>query len=110
MSRTIRNVGRRSEANEPFTNLGSKAWLILMPTVGLGSYYLTRNAWRRIQAILQGEAGSVWDAPPIPEATEPPSFIFYGITAALIFSFFWIIIARLYVAAQASQRSKPPHE
>ncbi|MCH1583719.1 MAG: hypothetical protein L7S62_01035 [Flavobacteriales bacterium] len=87
-----------------------KAWLILMPTVGLGSYYLTRNAWRRIQAILQGEAGSVWDAPPIPEATEPPSFILYGITAALIFSFFWIIIARLYVAAQASQRSKPPHE
>ncbi len=76
-----------------------------MPIVGAGSYYLTRNAWRRIQAILQGEAGSVWDAPPIPEAAEPASFISYGIGAACIFSLFWLVIARLYVAAQDSQHT-----
>ena len=76
-----------------------------MPIVGAGSYFLTRNAWRRIQAILQGEAGSVWDAPPIPEAAEPASFISYGIGAACIFSLFWLVIARLYVAAQDSQHT-----
>ncbi len=87
-----------------------KSWLILMPAVGAGSYYLTRNAWRRIRAILQGEAGSVWDAPPVPETAEPVSFIAYGVSAAVIFSIFWIVIARLYVAAQATQQSNHPHE
>ena len=87
-----------------------KSWLILMPIVGVGSYYLTRNAWRRIQAILQGEAGSVWDAPPIPETAEPASFISYGLGAALIFSLFWLIIARLYVATQDSQQTPKSHE
>ena len=87
-----------------------RSWLILMPIVGIGSYYLTRNAWRRIQAVLQGEAGSVWDAPPVPEAAEPSSFVAYGLGAALIFSVFWVIIARLYVAAQASQISNQPHD
>ena len=87
-----------------------KSWLILMPIVGAGSYYLTRNAWRRIQAILNGEAGSVWDAPPVPEVSEPASFVSYGIVASIIFSLFWMIIARLYVAAQASQRTNKHNE
>jgi hypothetical protein len=85
-----------------------KSWLILMPIVGAGSYYLTRNAWRRIQAILQGEAGSVWDAPPIPKTAEPASLMSYGIGAALVFSLFWLVIARLYIAAQDSQQTPQP--
>ena len=43
-----------------------RAWLILAPIIGLSSYYLMRNSWRRIRDIMQGNAGSVWDAPPFP--------------------------------------------
>lgn len=76
-----------------------KAWLILAPAVGLGSYYLTRNSWRRIRAMAQGEAGSIWDAPPVPEIAEPLTFTHYGLAATLIFTLFWFVIARLYIRA-----------
>jgi hypothetical protein len=70
--------------------------------VGFGSYFLMRNAWRRIRAILQGEAGSVWDAPPVPDVAEPTSFTLYAVVATLLFSFFWFGITRLYIASQSS--------
>ena len=31
-----------------------RAWLILAPIIGLSSYYLMRNSWRRIKDIMQG--------------------------------------------------------
>lgn len=76
-----------------------RAWLILAPVVGLGSYYLTRNSWRRIRAMAQGEAGSVWDAPPVPEIAEPLTFTYYGLAATILFTLFWFAIARLYIQA-----------
>lgn len=79
-----------------------RAWLILAPLVGLSSYYLMRNSWRRIRAILQGEAGSVWDAPPIPNVAEPPSFVLYACAATALFTVFWFGIARLYIQSQSS--------
>jgi len=79
-----------------------RAWLILAPVVGLGSYFLMRNSWRRIRAILQGEAGSVWDAPPVPAVAEPTSFTLYAVVATLLFSLFWFGITQLYIQSQSS--------
>jgi hypothetical protein len=79
-----------------------RAWLILAPIVGLGSYYLMRNSWRRIRAILHGEAGSVWDAPPVPTVAEPFQFVLYAFGATALFSLFWFGITRLYVKSQLS--------
>ena len=74
-----------------------RAWLILAPVVGLGSYYLMRNSWRRIRDIMQGKAGSVWDAPTVPDVPEPPSFELYAIAATLLFTVFWAGVAALYI-------------
>jgi len=82
-----------------------RAWLVLMPIIGLGSYYLIRNFWRRSLAILNGEAGSIWDAPPVPDTAEPQAFVFYAITAALVFTLFWAGISHLYVQSLKSNRS-----
>jgi len=79
-----------------------RAWLILAPVAGLGSYFLMRNSWRRIRAILQGEAGSVWDAPPVPEVAEPTTFTLYAVVATLLFSLFWFGITKLYIQSQSS--------
>lgn len=84
-----------------------RAWLILAPIVGLGSYYLMRNAWRRIRDIVQGNAGSVWDAPSVPEVAEPPSFVLYAIAATLLFTAFWAGTSRLYVKSQPPENQDP---
>jgi hypothetical protein len=60
-----------------------------------------RNAWRRIRDIMQGNAGSIWDAPSVPDVAEPQSFVLYAIAAALIFTVFWTGVAKLYVKSQA---------
>ena len=80
-----------------------RAWLILAPVVGLSSYYLMRNSWRRIRDIMQGEAGSVWDAPSIPDVPEPPSFVLYAIAATVLFTAFWAGVAKLYVKSQTTE-------
>ena len=77
-----------------------RAWLILAPIVGLSSYYLMRNSWRRIRDIMQGNAGSVWDAPSVPDVAEPPSFVLYAISATLLFTAFWVGISRLYIKSK----------
>lgn len=77
-----------------------RAWLILAPIVGLSSYYLMRNSWRRIRDIMLGNAGSVWDAPSVPDVAEPPSFVLYAIAATLLFTAFWAGISRLYIKSQ----------
>ena len=64
-----------------------RAWLILAPIIGLGSYFLMRNSWRRIRDIMQGNAGSVWDAPSVPDVAEPPSFVLYAIAATVLLRF-----------------------
>ncbi len=80
-----------------------QAWLILTPIVGFGSYFLARSLWRRMQAMLQRKTQSLWEAPPIPELTEPTSIAGYAIAASILFSFFWLIVARLYIRAQTTQ-------
>ncbi|MAI23504.1 MAG: hypothetical protein CMD33_09980 [Flavobacteriales bacterium] len=84
-----------------------RAWLILAPIVGLASYYLMRNAWRRIRDIMQGNAGSVWDAPSVPDVAEPHSFVLYAIAATLLFTVFWAGVSKLYVNSQSSDHTNP---
>ncbi|HBP45512.1 MAG: hypothetical protein CL845_07665 [Crocinitomicaceae bacterium] len=80
-----------------------RAWLILAPLVGLSSYYLMRNAWRRIRDIMHGNPGSVWDAPSVPDVAEPTSFVFYAIGATLLFTIFWVGVSKLYVKSQSPE-------
>lgn len=84
-----------------------RAWLILAPIIGLSSYYLMRNSWRRIRDIMRGNAGSVWDAPSVPDVAEPPSFVLYAIAATVLFTLFWVGVSKLYVQSQTSDSSNP---
>jgi hypothetical protein len=75
-----------------------KAWLVAAPIVGYGSYRLMRTMWARTVGVLAGEEQSAFSEPVIPEgAIEPPTFVIYGVVAAVVFTIFWIVIARVYV-------------
>lgn len=75
-----------------------KAWLVLVPLVGFGSYRLMQIMWRRTWAVMNGVEQSAFSTPPPPpDVSEPDTFVYYGIGAVLIFSVFWWVTAKLYI-------------
>jgi hypothetical protein len=82
-----------------------KAWLVLVPIVGFGSYYLARNVWRRTQAMLQRLDQNIWEAPPTPDIPEPYSLVAYGLASGVLFTLFWLLISKVYIASQDNAKN-----